>query len=159
MVGCSKCSSKISPPKFFLRISYVGSVRWLVQVPFQSVLMSEKIDVDSPVVQSHVVLLCPHAPSSTETASRNLGREDILIPSTLDKFIFISQCSVRSIFLEVSGSNYYFFPRPQRRLTGSSWVVIQFRVQRSCKTVTSITEQSMKSPTTSSTRAFSSRWT
>lgn len=57
--------------------------------------MSEKIDVDSPVVQSHVVLLCPHAPSSTETASRNLGRENILIPSTRQIHFHISvQCQV-----------------------------------------------------------------
>lgn len=65
---------------------------------------------------------------------------------------------LRSIFLNVSGSQDDYFPSPQRRLTRFLWVVLQFRVQRSCKIITRITKQSLKSPGISS-RDFSSRQT
>lgn len=56
------------------------------------------------------------------------------------------------------GTYHDYFLRPKRKLTGISWVIFQFRVQRSCRIITRIAKPPIKSPGTS-TRGSSNRWT
>lgn len=65
---------------------------------------------------------------------------------------------LKFIFLDISGSSYSYFPRPQRILARFPWVIFLLKMQKSCKTSIRITKQSLENPATSN-RGFSNRET
>lgn len=48
--------------------------------------------------------------------------------------------------LNMSGSLYYYFPMPQRRVIGFSWVIFLFKARRPFKTITRITKPVLEYP-------------
>lgn len=76
-------------------------------------------------------------PSATHQQKANIGSLIILLYARRCGRIQVSGHS-GSIFLNISSSHYHYFSRPQRRVPGFSWMFFPLKMQKPCKTITSI---------------------